>query len=295
MGAFLALLSSLLWGTGDFLGGTLSRRAHPVAVIRISQGLAGVALFVIVVATGEGGRTGAIGWGIAAAVLGSVGLGSFYAALAAGTMGVVAPVAATGVVIPVVVGLATGDAPSGFQAAGIVVAIVGVVLASGPERRASVAADVAAAASEADAEAVPVSASRRPLLLAGVAAVGFGSALTLVAQGSETSVAMTLLVMRITTTVGCTALLLTVLRRAPRPVVSDLPVLATISATDAGANGLFAVSSTLGQVSVSAVLASLYPAVTALLAWRLHHESLRPIQVAGVVATLVGVAFIAGG
>ncbi len=295
MGALLALFSSLLWGTGDFLGGTLSRRAHPVAVIRVSQALAGLGLLVIVIATGEGGRTGAIGWGIAAAVLGSVGLGSFYAALAAGTMGVVAPVAATGVVIPVIVGLAQGDDPSGFQLAGIVVAVIGVVLASGPERRAALAADEVRAAARADQDAVPATASRRPLLLAGVAAVGFGSGLTLVAEGAETSVAMTLLVMRITTTIGCSALLVTVLRRAPRPHRGDLPVLATVAGTDAGANGLFAVASTLGQVSVSAVLASLYPAVTALLAWRIHHESLRPIQVAGVVATLGGVALIAGG
>ncbi|WCO65966.1 EamA family transporter [Iamia majanohamensis] len=295
MGAALALLSSLLWGTGDFLGGTLSRRAHPVAVIRISQGLAAAALVVIVVLTGEAGRTGAIPWGIAAAVLGSLGLGSFYAALAAGTMGVVAPVAATGVVIPVVVGLVQGDSPSPLQMGGIVVAIVGVVLASGPERRATLAEDVAEAATEADAAAVPTTASRRPLVLAGIAALGFGSALSLVAEGSESSVAMTLLVMRVATTVGCTLLLLTVLRAAPRPRRRDLPVLAAISATDAGANGTFAIASTLGQVSVSAVLASLYPAVTALLAWRIHHESLRRIQVVGVVATLGGVALIAGG
>lgn len=293
MGAALALLSSLLWGTGDFLGGTLSRRAHPVAVIRISQGLAAVALVVIVVLTGEAGRTDAIPWGVAAAALGSLGLGSFYAALAAGTMGVVAPVAATGVVIPVVVGLVQGDSPSWLQTAGIVMAIVGVVLASGPERRDAVAAE--AATTEVDAAAVPASASRRPLVLAGIAALGFGSALSLVAEGSESSVAMTLLVMRVATAVGCTLLLLTALRSAPRPRARDLPVLVTISATDAGANGTFAVASTLGQVSVSAVLASLYPAVTALLAWRLHHESLRRIQVAGVVATLAGVALIAGG
>lgn len=295
MAALLALLSSLLWGSGDFLGGTLSRRVHPVAVIRISQGLAAVALVVIVVATGEAGRTGAIGWGVAAALLGSLGLGSFYAALAAGTMGVVAPIAATGVTIPVIVGLAHGDSPSGLQLAGIVVAIVGVVLAAGPERRQAVAADVAQAAIEADRDAVPATASRRPLVLAGVAALGFGSGLALVAEGSETSVAMTLLVMRVVTAVGCTALLLTALRRAPRPTIRDTPALATIAVTDAGANGLYAVATTLAQISVSAVLASLYPAVTALLAWRIHHESLRPIQVIGVVGTLLGVALIAAG
>lgn len=295
MGALFAVLSSLLWGTGDFLGGTLSRRAHPVAVIRVSQAIAAVGLALVLVATGEAGRSGAIGWGIAAAILGSVGLGAFYAALAAGTMGVVAPIAATGVVIPVAVGLARGDDPSGFQLAGIVVAIVGVVLAAGPERRRDVEVDVARAAAESEAAAVPVTASRRPLVLAAVAAVGFGSALALVAEGAESSVAMTLLTMRVTTAVGCTALLLTVLRAVPRPTRRDGPVLVTIATTDAGANGLYAVATTLGQVSVSAVLASLYPAVTALLAWRFHHERLRPVQVVGVVATLVGVALIAGG
>jgi uncharacterized membrane protein len=101
MAALLALLSSLLWGSGDFLGGTLSRRVHPVTVMQVTQGLGGVALLVIVVAAGEAGRTGAIGWGVAAGALGCIGLGAFYSALATGTMGVVAPVAATGVVIPV--------------------------------------------------------------------------------------------------------------------------------------------------------------------------------------------------
>ena len=224
-----------------------------------------------------------------------MGLGAFYAALAAGTMGVVAPIASTGVTIPVIVGLVRGDSPSPAQLAGIAVAVIGVVLASGPERSRDVALDVAEAATEADAAAVPATASRRPLLLAAVAAVGFGSGLALVAEGSQTSVAMTLFVMRLTTAIACTLLLATVLRRAPRTRRTDLPTLVVVATTDAGANGLYAVATTIGQVSVSAVLASLYPAVTAVLAWKVHHEHLRPIQVAGVAATLVGVALIAGG
>ncbi|HXH57169.1 MAG TPA: DMT family transporter [Iamia sp.] len=312
MAALLALLSSLLWGSGDFLGGTLSRRVHPVAVMQVTQGLGGVALLVIVVAAGDAGRTGAIGWGVAAGALGCIGLGAFYSALATGTMGVVAPVAATGVVIPVGVGLLQGDSPSLVQLAGIVVTVAGVVLASGPERGSPAARRAAATAlthpAGVAARAVPTAAARttdgptpepasdlRPLLLSGIAAVGFGGALTLVARGSETSVAMTLLVMRITVTVICTTLLLTRLRGAVRPERRDLPTLATIATTDSSANGAFAVATTMGQVSISAVLASLYPAVTALLAWRLHGERLRRIQVVGVVATLTGVGLIAAG
>lgn len=308
MAAFLALLSSLLWGTGDFLGGTISRRVHPVAVMQATQTLAGLGLLVVAIGFGEMGRTGAIPWGAAAGALGFVGLGAFYAALAAGTMGVVAPIAATGVAIPVAVGLIRGDSPSGLQLLGIVVTVAGVIAASGPETgRADPETETeptpdgaldATARTDVDPDEPPVHIPDRglkPFLLAGVAAVCFGSALTLLAEGSQTSVALSLLVMRGVNATICTVLLLSLLRKAPRPTRADLPVLATIGATDATANGTFAVASTMGQISISAVLASLYPAVTALLAWKLHGEQLLRIQVAGVAATLLGVALIAGG
>lgn len=297
MAAVLALCSSLLWGLGDFLGGTISRRVHPVAVMQATQSLAGVALLVVTLAAGEIGRTGAIPWGAAAGALGFVGLGAFYAALAAGTMGVVAPIAATGVAIPVAVGLIRGESPSELQLLGIVITVAGVIAASGPERGRAHALGATDPDAPDDDEAPVHIPDRglRPFLLAGVAAVCFGSALTLLAEGSQTSIALSLLTMRVVNAAICTLLLLTALRAAPRANRADLPVLATIGATDATANGTFAVASTMGQVSISAVLASLYPAVTAILAWKLHGERLMRIQVAGVVATLVGVALIAGG
>jgi drug/metabolite transporter (DMT)-like permease len=75
----------------------------------------------------------------------------------------------------------------------------------------------------------------------------------------------------------------------------DLPLLVAIGVSDAAANGSYAIASRSSLVSVAAVLASLYPIVTALLAYRIHGERLRRIQVAGVVVTLLGVALIAGG
>jgi drug/metabolite transporter (DMT)-like permease len=242
--------------------------------MRATQGLAAVALAVLVVATGEVGRTGAIGWGVVSGALGCLGLGAFYAALSAGTMGVIAPIAATGVVIPVAVGLAQGEDPSALQLLGIVVTIVGVVLASGPERAA---------------------ASSRPLVLAAVAAVAFGTILVCVAEGGERSIAMTLLWARVTNAGICTVLLATRLRGAARPTRQDLPAVVTGATTDASANGTFALAAGMGQVSVSAVLASLYPAVTAVLAWRFHGERLQPVQVVGAATILAGVALIAAG
>ncbi|MBV9952187.1 MAG: EamA family transporter, partial [Acidimicrobiia bacterium] len=134
LGAFLALLSSVSWGSGDFLGGSLSRRAHPLVVMRDAQALAFVGLIVVAACTGELDASGYLPWGAAAGAVGAVALGCFYTALSQGTMGVVAPIAATGVVVPVAVGIARGESPSVLQVIGIAVTIVGVVLAAGPER-----------------------------------------------------------------------------------------------------------------------------------------------------------------
>jgi drug/metabolite transporter (DMT)-like permease len=271
----LSLLASVAWGTSDFLGGTASRRLPVTAVVAISQafGLAGV--LVVAAATGAfDAPAHYVAWALLAAVFGVVGLSAFYRALALGTMGVVAPIAATGVVVPVAVGLAQGDRPTAVQSAGVAVAILGVVLASGPELRGA--------------------AGRTPLLLAGVAAVGFGAVIVCLAHGARTSTTMTLLVMRAASVAALVAVAAAgkaSLRAAPR----DLPVLAAVGAGDVGANALFAVASTRGLLSVVSVLSSLYPAVTVLLARALHAERMTPVQNAGVGAALVGVVLIASG
>jgi drug/metabolite transporter (DMT)-like permease len=212
-------------------------------------------------------------------------LAAFYRALALGTMGVVAPVAALGVVVPVVAGLVAGETPSGLQLAGIAVAVVGVVLACGPELRGAGRGGAA------------------PLLLAGVAALGFGTVFVLLAEGSAGEragvgdVVLVLLVMRATSVVllAVLAVLRRGVARSARVHGADLPALALIGLFDVGANGTFAVASQSDLVSVTAVLASLYPVVTALLAWRLHGERLTWLQVVGVAAALSGVVLLAAG
>jgi drug/metabolite transporter (DMT)-like permease len=272
----LALCASLLWGSSDFLGGTTARRLPATAVVWSSQAVALIGLLVVATATTSFTTGSYLGWGIAAALVGVVGLVSFYAALASGTMGVVAPIAALGVIVPVIVGIVQGDRPSVLQGLGVAVAIVGVVLASGPKVR-----DAATGA-------------WRPLALAAVAAAGFGLVFVFIAHGARSSTLMTLLTMRAVSVAVLTPL---VVRRGEAVSIgrTDLAVLAAIGAGDVGANACMALATTRGLLSLVAVLSSLYPAVTVVLARAVHDERLVRLQTLGVTGALAGVVLIASG
>jgi drug/metabolite transporter (DMT)-like permease len=281
--ALLALLASLLWGAADFLGGTATRRLPLASVVGVSQLVALIALLPLAVAVGALGEPrDYLVPALAAGVAGLVAVGSFYRALALGTMGVVAPVAALGVVVPVAAGLIRGESPSPLQLGGIVVAVVGVVMASGPELTSRGGA--------------------LPLVLAAVAALGFGAVFVLIAEatssGSFGSVVMTLIIMRLVIVVLLPALLLLTARSRGRGIGvrrGDLPVLLAIGAFDVGANAAYALAAQSDLISVTAVLASLYPVVTVLMARQIHRERLAGLQLPGVVLALTGVVLLAGG
>jgi drug/metabolite transporter (DMT)-like permease len=272
----LALLSSLLWGTSDFLGGTATKRLKSLVVVGSSQGIALVVLVPLTLVFGD--HIEHFWAAPAAGLAGVVGLGAFYAALASGTMGVIAPIAACGAGVPVIVGLARGESPSTVQLAGIAVSLAGVVLASGPE--------------------LSGGAPARPLALAVLSAGCFGAVAVFVAEGSkggEGAFVSTLLVMRCTS-VGALLLLAAAVMRQPLGLArTDVPLLAATGLGDLAANAAFAVASRSGLLSVVSVLASLYPVVTVLLARQLLAERLRLVQVVGVAGTLAGVALLATG
>ncbi len=281
MTAVLALLSSVMWGTSDFLGGTLTRRAHAVAVVSASQVLSILVIIPVAIVGGSfADSTGYLPWGVAAGLIGMASLMAFYAALATGTMGVVAPVAATGVVVPVAIGLASGDRPSLLQLCGVGLAVAGVVLASGPEIR--------------GVEEHEARGGARSLGLALLAALGFGLVLWMLTRGGQYSVTMTLLTQR-GASLAVAVVLLAVFRNAGGLGRRDVPLLAMIGVGDATANALFTLASRGGLVSLVSVLGSLYPVVTVLGARFIHGERMRPVQNVGVVSALVGVALIAAG
>ncbi|MEO7268038.1 MAG: DMT family transporter [Knoellia sp.] len=273
--SLLALASSAVWGTSDFFGGLMAKRLPAVAVVGITQSFGLVLLCMVVLvrlALGHPPEWGSwVGWAVLAGVSGSTGLVAFYTALASGTMGVVAPIASMGVLVTVGLGVASGEAPSAWVWLGIAVAVIGIVLASGPEISGAV--------------------SPRPVLLAGVAAVAFGLALFSLDRGSRDSMIMTLWGMRVTSVIVFASVAL-VLRSVGGAGRAHLLPLALIGCADLLANVLFATASSRGQVSVASVLGSLYPVATILLARIVLGERLRPIQQVGVVCALAGAGII---
>ncbi|MFE7130447.1 EamA family transporter [Streptomyces sp. NPDC057638] len=288
MTVLLALATSLLWGVADFRGGLLTRRMPALTVVVVSQALAVAALGVIVVATGAWREAGPLLWYAAAAgAVGPAALLCFYRALALGPMGVVSPLGSLGVAVPVAIGFLLGERPGLLQYAGIAVAVVGVVLAGGPELRGAAV-------------------QRRALTLTLVAAVGFGAVMALIAEASTTlnGLFLALFVQRVmNVAVGGAALYGAVRRGAralpeeggARTVRSALPWLAFVGLADVAANGTYALAAQNGPVTVAAVLANLYPVVTVLAALLLLGERLRAIQAAGAGLALAGTVLLATG
>ncbi|MFI8520168.1 EamA family transporter [Streptomyces sp. NPDC085481] len=289
MTALFALATSLLWGLADFGGGLLTRRFPALTVVVVSQTLAVLVLGTVVAATGAWSEAGPQLWyAVAAGAVGPAAMLCFYKALALGPMGVVSPLGSLGVVVPVSVGLLVGDRPGLLQFAGIAVAVLGVVLAGGPELRGA-----------------PV--QRQAVLLTLVAAFGFGAVMALISEASTTltGLFLALFVQRVTNVaVGSGALWLSVKRGGRalpegggglRAVAVAIPALAFVGLADVAANGTYALAAQRGPVTIAAVLASLYPVVTALAARGVLKERLRAVQAAGAGLALVGTVLLATG
>jgi drug/metabolite transporter (DMT)-like permease len=283
--ALFALATSLLWGLADFGGGLLTRRTPALTVVVVSQTIAAVVLGAIVLATGGWSEAGPQLWfAFAAGLVGPVALFSFYKALALGPMGVVSPLGSLGVAVPITVGLVLGERPGLLQFAGIAVAVVGVVLAGGPQLKGA-----------------PV--QRQAVLLTLLAALGFGTVFALIAEASSsvTGLFLALFVQRVTNVVVGGAALSVSVRRGAGALPEGgfpwraLPVLAFVGLADVAANGTYSIAAQHGPVTVAAVLASLYPVVTALAARGILSERLRAVQAAGAGLALVGTVLLATG
>jgi drug/metabolite transporter (DMT)-like permease len=280
----LGLGSSLCWGLADFFGGLQSRKRAMLAVLLVSQGVALLLLLPLALAlAGEGPSAAAVGWAALGGCAGVVALGAFYRGLAIGTMSVVAPISATGAAVPVLVGLVEGERPGVLQVAGMVAALAGVILAS---RESEPAEDLGADHRQAGRAAVG---------LALVAAAGFGTFFVGVDRASATAeVPWVIVISR-----SCSLVLVLIAALVARPQLPRDPVslgaLAMVGVLDLGANGLFAIATTKGLLSVVAVLGSLYPAVTVVLARVILAERVSRLQEVGVALTLAGVVAISAG
>ncbi len=279
LGAGLALGSSVTGGASDFLGGTTSRRVGTIRFMFASQVL-GLG-FTVAWVTVAGEALPGIGTLLAAAAAGvalTIGLGVFLEAMVVGTMSIVAPISATGVVVPIAAGIVQGDQPTVAQAIGIVVAIAGIVVVSrGPQEHAEVPRESG-------------------LRLALISAVGVGMFFWLMAPASRHGMPWGLLVARAVPAVAF-AILLPLRGTSLRPVLVRQCWLPTVTAAMLGFASIttYAFSTQHGQLAIVSVLAALFPAVTVLLAYFVLGERLHRLQQIAVGAVLVSVVLMAAG
>jgi len=270
----LALGASLTWGVADFFGPLKGRALGALRVLVYVEigGLVVIALIVAIRGKGPAGPEALLA--IPAAISGTLGLFAYYQGMAVGAMSIVAPIAGISAAVPVVFGIATGDRPSLWQWLGITAALCGVFLASRePGRRSKVAAGVG---------------------LALLAAIGFGGYFPAMHAAGNADYWWASLIFRTTSTF---VILAAVAIRRPSLAVQpiQIPVLVLIGIGDMLGNLLFAAASTTGLVSITSVLASLYPIVTVVLARFVLKERVARSQEAGIALTLAGVALISAG
>lgn len=277
MAALLALLSSALWGSADYFAGNLSKRYPVMVVLGISQAF-GLVFGIILVLLSQDfiaptlAIDGYLFNGVLAGLCGYAGLICLYAGLATGRMGVVSPIAALSVLVPLSFALfIEGERLSTPVMVGVIAAVLGVFLAGGPEI----------------SSGFPI----RPILLALGAATFFGATLIFMSIGSEVSALLTMTAMRSATFIVTAGYFL---RRRNFGGVERkyIPMLIGIGIADFLANLLLGVATTKGFVSVAMVLGSLFPIATAALAFFLLRERLQKIQYFGIALAVGGVALI---
>ncbi len=270
-GAVFGLLSAASFGTADFSGGIAAKRAHVFGVLTVARGC-GLALMLALAWVSREPvppRTDLL-WACAAGVIGGLALPALYRALAIGKMGIAAPVTSVlSAALPVVVAGLTEGLPHTVQIAGLLLALVGLWFISRPEGRI------------------------RPqgLGLALFAGVGFGSFLVFMKQATHTAVYWPLAT-ALGASLGLAAIIL-VMQHGSLPGVSVLPAAFAAGALDTFGNFFFILAAQRGRLDVAAVLSSLYPAFTVLLARLLLKERITRLQTAGMTAALVAVPLIA--
>lgn len=288
----LALGAALAYGVADFLGGAVARRSTALKALAwcVPTGL----LLVLAAALLIGGTPGAAGsaWGLAAGVTGGTGLITFYRALARGPMSVVAPVSAlAAAVLPIAVGTLRGERLDALVLLGVLLCLVAIGLVSMEE-------------GEPDASTPAPTGWRRLLdsgpVMAGVSGACFGVFFIFLKEAGDDSGLWPLVAARVGNLAVVLVALLLMARlggdQGPRVKGRALIALALLSGTlDAGANVLYFLAVHSGMLSLAAVLTSLYPAITVLLARLTYGERLRVVQRVGMAVAVAGVALVTAG
>ena len=272
LAAAFALTAAVSWGSGDFTAGLATRRVGPFHTVLISYTVGLMALTIAALARVESlPPRSDLMWGALGGLSGVIGLGFLLRGFATGRMGIVAPVSAMlATIIPVIFAAVTEGLPRGAQLIGFGLALVSIWMLSRPDRLRGRPAGLGAG------------------LLAGLGFAGFFIALDQVGEGA---VFWPLVAGRLTICVLMVAIALAS-RRPLLPRVLPLALLALAGILDVGGNLFFLLATQAGRLDVAAVLVSLYPAVTAILARVIAKEHLARLQVTGVAVAVLAIVLI---
>ncbi|MBC6456430.1 DMT family transporter [Actinomadura sp. HBU206391] len=283
MVTLLGIGAALGYGVADFLGGAASRRSSALRVLLLSMPVGLVLLLAAAVLTTGAPPSDGMAWGFAGGLAGGTGILTFYRALAQGPMSVVAPVSAlAAAILPVAAGALSGERLEGTVLAGVVLCVAAVALVSME-----------------DGGRTEEGASRRTLLdsgpfMAAVSGFAFGGFFIMLNEAGDDGGLWPLVASR---TSGFALLLVTALiaggpKGASLSGTATLVLVAFSGVLDAAGNALYFLAAQQGMLSLAAVLTSLYPAVTVLLARVVYSERLRVIQRAGLAVAVAGVALV---
>ena len=293
----LALGTSVGYGVSDFLASRVARRVAPVLLVLYSQALQSVVLLVVVLVASQPYSAAGLAWGTAAGAVGAVGLVAYYQALATGQAAILAPLAASGAVLPMVFDLARGGRPGPVAMAGLVVVLAGIAVTS----LASGGRDEAAPAPTwhgppATRRRVAVPRPPIPVLLALVAALLFGLFFIAVDLGGEAAGGGVLWVALGVQLGALPTTLAGALRSRGRRLGIDDPALlapvALLTVLNLSADAFLAYAVTRGDLAVVSVLASLAPVVTAICALAITAERPSGPQALGAGLAVLGTLIV---
>ncbi len=271
----LALGSAAIWGTGDFTGGEAARRLNQFQVLVISS-ISGLAILVVVAYfSGEGiPSEDSLFWAVSAGAMGGMGLAALYKGLSEGSAAVVAPTAAVvGASIPVFVGYLIDGLLDPMRLAGMLLALMGIWFVSKEHKGGT-------------------GESRKSVMAGAVAGLGFAGFLIMIAFVDRETMMTSLTAARLSTLVVALAMCFRAGKRIPKLGVSKLAIYTGIA--DVTGNILYVSAQQYIRLDVAAVLSSLYPATTVLMAWIILKQKILGPQWFGLLCCLGGVALIAG-
>jgi drug/metabolite transporter (DMT)-like permease len=269
---FFGLVSAVTWGAGDFSGGMAVKRTNPYGAVIAAHALSLILLLVLGIITGEPVpplRDWL--WGGAAGISGGIGLALLYSALASGQMSVAAPISAlVAAALPVMVGVFSEGSPGWGTLIGFGLASTAVWLISG---------------------GVGLELQPGKLRLPLFAGVCFGAFFIFIHQGSSLSILWPLVATRIASITSLLSFSIATRQRWIPTRDSWIPIIMS-SLLDSAGNAFYALSARMGRMDVAAVLGSLYPGSTVLLAWFVLKERVSPLQMIGILVALIAIVLI---